>query len=87
MNFFQILVVASPGPYPRTLFEIFETFFFFFTNIFRFLSDGTLWQKQIAAECFQTSPELSSNWSLQTTFGIFKILKIEISTHFFVRFR
>ena len=39
---------------------------------------------QIAAETFQTSPEYSSQWSSQnTTFGIFKILKIEILMIFF----
>ncbi len=42
---------------------------------------------QIAAETFQTSPEYSSQWSSQnTTFGIFKILKIEILMIFFFAF-
>ena len=41
---------------------------------------------QIPAESFQTFPEFSFQWSSQTTFGIFAILKIEIFTNFF-RFR
>ncbi len=34
---------------------------------------------QIAVESFQAFPEFSFQWSSQTTFGIFEILKIEIS--------
>ncbi len=37
MDFFQILVVASPGPYGQKFFHFWEkNFFEFFTNIFRF---------------------------------------------------
>ncbi len=38
MDFFQILVVASPGPYAQAFFFILKkkNFFEFFTNIFRF---------------------------------------------------
>ncbi len=47
----------------------------------------TLLLLQIAAESFQTFPEISSEWSSQKLmFGIFDILKIEILTNF-IRFR
>ncbi len=37
MDYFQILVVASPGPYARTFFSFLKKKNFeFFTNIFRF---------------------------------------------------
>ena len=36
MDSFQILVVASPGPYVEPICEFLQFFFVFFTNIFRF---------------------------------------------------
>ncbi len=70
MDFFQILVVASPGPYAQTFFFIFEKkiFFDFLRIFFVFVNMGpygsknfkTLLLLQIAAESFQTFPEFSS---------------------------
>ncbi len=58
MDFFQILVVASPGPYAQTLF----LFFFFFVNMGPYGSENfnTLLLLQIVAKSVQTFPELSS---------------------------
>ena len=61
-NFFQILVMASPGPYARTFFEFLKKNFFliFLRIIFVFVNMGpdgsenfkTLLILQIAAESF-----------------------------------
>ncbi len=58
MDFFQILVVDSPGPYAQT-----KTIFF--TNIFRFRSHGTLYEPKLqnATHC--------SLKSLLNTFNLF----------------
>ena len=66
MNFFQILVVASPGPYAQTFFLIFEKNIFFLTFFYEYLSFSLPWESmgakiskrysfiQIAATGFQT---------------------------------
>ncbi len=63
-----------------------------FTNIFRFLKRGTLWEPRFPnatptnpSRRFQTFPEFSSQCygPYKTTFEILEILKIEILTIFF----
>ena len=71
MDFFQILVVASPGPYAEAVFLFKKKlFFFYFLQILVFfvlVNMGTYGIQnfktlllQIAAESFQTFPEFSS---------------------------
>ena len=69
MDFFQILVVASPGPYARTFFEFLKKkIFLIFYEYFSFSltwdpreeNFKTLLLLQIAAESSQTFPEYSS---------------------------
>ncbi len=100
MDIFQILFVASPGPYSRKFFEFFIIFFFlrggggFFTKIFRFRKHGTLWKRKFQnatpqdyksqQKLFQTLPDLFFQWSSQNYFLGF--FKIEILTNF-IRFR
>ncbi len=64
-----------------------------FTNIFRFLKRGTLWEPRFPnaaptnpSRRFQTFPEFSSQCygPYKTTFEILEILKIEILTIFFL---
>ena len=71
-DFFQILVVASPGPYARA--DFFYAYFFVFVNMGPYGSETfkTLFVLQIAAESFQTFPEFSSQWSPQNTLGFLK---------------
>ncbi len=60
---FQILVVASPGPYARTFFLLFFwRFFVIFDNIGPRESQNfnTLLLPQISAQRFQNFPEFSS---------------------------
>ena len=91
MDFFQILIVASPGPYTQKKLN-YEYFSFSFTWDENF---KTLLLLQIAAESFQTNAQLMlmlvfkltlPNAPHKTTFGIFEILEIEILTNF-IRFR
>ncbi len=84
MDFFQILVVASPGPYAQTFFFfIFERnnvfdflwIFFVFVNIGLYGSENfkTLLLHQITFKSFQTFSEISSQWSSQKyCFGFLK---------------
>ncbi len=81
MDFFQILVVASPGQYAQTFFKIIIIFFirifkriiFFIRIFFIFVNMGpygsqnfkTLLLPQITFESFQPFPEFSSQWSSQ----------------------
>ncbi len=71
MDFFQILVVASPGLYAQTFFFIFQKkkknwnflrIFFILVNVGPYGSENfkTLLLLQIAAESFQTFPDFSS---------------------------
>ena len=62
MDFLQVLVVASPGPY---FFFIFIRIFVVFINMGPYGSENfkPLLLLQIAAESFQTFPEFSSQWS------------------------
>ncbi len=79
-DFFQILVVASPGPYAGTFFEFkkktfsdFLRFFFLFLNMGPYGSENfkTLLLLQIVAKSFQTFPEFSYQWSSQNYFWDF----------------
>ncbi len=85
MDFFQILVVASPGPYTQTFFFFIfakkKIFFFDFLRIFFvFVNMGpygsqnfkTLLLPQITFESFQTFSKFSSHWSWQSSFGFLK---------------
>ncbi len=74
MDFFQILVLASPGPYAQTFFSFlkkknlnFLRVFFVFVNMGSYGSENlkTLLLLQIAAKRFETFPEFSSQWSSQ----------------------
>ncbi len=75
MDFFQIFVVASPGPYAQTFCLIFEKkkFWIFYEMFFIFVIMGPNGSKnfkmllllQMAAKSFQTYPEFSSQWSSQ----------------------
>ncbi len=75
MDYFQILVVASPGQYAQTFFSFLKKkkFFNFLWIFFVFVNMGpygsknfkTLLLLQITAESFQTFPEFSSQWSSQ----------------------
>ncbi len=75
MDFFQILVVASPGPYAQMRFEFlkkiisdfFLRIFFFLVNMGPYGSENfkTLLLLQIAAKRFETCNEFSSEWSSQ----------------------
>ncbi len=70
MDFFQILVVASPGPYARIFFLILIFFFliFFLRIVFVFINMGPNGSEnfktpnllQNATESIQTFPEFSS---------------------------
>ncbi len=95
MDFFQILVVASPGPYAQTFFFIFEKkFFLIFCEYFSF---SLTWDPMAAkiSKCYsyKSQPKVFKlflnflpNGPHKTMFGIFEILKIEILTNF-IRFR
>ena len=79
MDFFPLLVVASPGPYPRTSFDFLKkkvVFFFNFLRIyFFFVNLGPMAVTILkAAESFQTFPEFSLQWSSQNYLRIFGIL-------------
>ena len=93
-DFFQILVVASPGPYADTFFErvsvwpihfqMFYDFFVIFVNMGTYGSENlkTVLLLYIAAESFQTFLNFLTNCPHKITFGIFDILKIEILMNF-----
>ncbi len=80
MNFFQILVAASPGPHART-FEFLKKqlgeYFSFSLNMGSHGGENfkRLLLLQIAAEPFQTFPEFSSQWSSQNYVWDFPIFK------------
>ncbi len=94
MDFFQILVVASPGSYARMFFELFEKkiFDFFFLRIFFvFVKMGPYGSEnfkmllllQMAPESFQLFLNFLPNGLHKTTFGIFEILNLWFLTFFF----
>ncbi len=68
--------------------RLFGALLIFFLIFFRkYDFHKTLLLQQIAAEIYQTSPELSLNGPHKSSFGIFEILKIELLTNcFFVFF-
>ncbi len=93
MDFFQILVVASPGSYPQKFIFTFEKKKYFLQTFFLFVSMGpygtqnfkTLLLPQITFESSQTFSELSSQWSWQTYwFWIFEILIFRFLTNFLI---
>ncbi len=87
--------IAFPGAHARTFFfSLYVYSFWFFLWIFVvFVKMGphgskkfkTLLPLQIAAESFQTSPEISSQWSSQKCcLSNFKILSLRFFTNFFL---
>ncbi len=94
MDFFQILVVASPGPYAQTFssflkktFSDFLRIFFVFVNMGPYGSKTfkTLLLPQKAFESFQTFLEFSSQWCSQKyCFGFLKFWVYDLSWIFFV---
>ena len=94
MDFFQILVVASPGSYARAYFECLKKKWILLRIFFLFVNMGpygrknfkTLLLLQIAVESFQLLLEFLPKGPHKTVFRIFEILKIKSLTNF-VRFR
>ncbi len=91
MNWFQISVVASPGPYAQMLFEFWKKNFFDILGIFFvFVNMGpygsqnfkTLLLPQIAIEYFETSFEFPNNRPHKVLFWIFAILSFWLLTNF-----
>ncbi len=93
IDFFQILVVASHGPYPRTFFNFLKIVFGFFMNIFfsfsllTWDSMGAKISKRYSSHKSQVNVfKLFLNFlpidPHKTTLGIFEILKIGILTNF-----
>ncbi len=94
MDFLQILVVDSTGPYARTFFfNVWEKIggggglqiFFIVVHMGSYGSENfkTLLLLQIGAKSFQPFPELFFPMVHKTAFGIFEILNIGILMNFY----
>ena len=84
MDFFQILVVAVPGPYAQTVFHFFYEYFSLLltwdpmaAKISKRYSSYKSWPN-----VFKLFLNFLPNGPNKIKFGIFEILKIEILTNF-----
>ncbi len=96
MDFFQILVVASPGPYAQTFFSFLKKKKFWI--FYKYFSFSLTWDPMGAKiskrySSYKSQPKVFKlflnflpNGPHKRMFGIFEILKIEILTNF-IRFR
>ncbi len=95
MDFFQILILASPGPYAQTFSSFLKKkeIWIFYENFSFSLTWDPMEAKISKCYSYKSQPKVFKlflnflpNGLHKTAFGIFQILKIELLTNF-IRFR